>query len=100
MDGLGATLFGRRLRLRVLVWVRRQKTTFFQSQAARGVDYTGVSAVAKELDMLEALGMVRKFGRPSATGRQNYVRIESPLWSIVDATVDALGGAPGQAENA
>lgn len=83
-------MFGRPLRLRVLLWVRSRTTAFFQSEAARGVDYTSVSAVAKELETLEALGMVRKYGRPNNTGRQNYIRVDSPLWAIVEAADLAL----------
>lgn len=97
MDTLGAALFGRSLRLRVLLWVRERREVFFQSEAARGVDYSGASAVAKELDTLETLGMIRKFGRPTNTGRQNYVRTDSSWWSIVDATRAALDGDVGDA---
>jgi predicted transcriptional regulator len=84
-------MFGRAIRLRLLLWVRQNDEAFFQSEAARAIDYSGVSAVAKELDTLEELGMLRKFGRPSKTGRQNYIRIESPLWSVVDVTGQAIG---------
>ena len=98
MDTLGSGIFGRPLRLRVLLWVRAKDGVFFQSQAARGVEYSGVSAVAKELDTLEQLGMVRKYGRPSNTGRQNYIRIHSPWWAIVDAAQAALDSEPGEAE--
>ena len=97
VDALGGALFGRAIRLRLLVWVRSHDEPFFQSEAARGIDYSGVSAVAKELDTLERLGMVRKFGRPSRVGRQNYVRQESSLWTIVDTTVRALAN-PGRAD--
>lgn len=100
MDGLGARLFGRALRLRVLVWVRLRDGTFFQSEAARGVAYSSASAVAKELDMLESLGMVRKFGRPSGAGRQNYLRVDSPLWLVVDAALGALDSDAGEASTA
>lgn len=99
VDALGGELFGRAIRLRLLVWVRSQNEAFFQSQAARAIEYSGVSAVAKELDMLERLGMVRKFGRPNRVGRQNYLREDNPLWSIVDVTVAAIDAlattAPG-----
>ncbi len=98
MDAVGGELFGRAIRLRLLVWVRSQNEAFFQSQAARAIDYSGVSAVAKELDMLERLGMVRKFGRPNRVGRQNYLREDSPLWSVVDATVAAIGRLASDAE--
>lgn len=59
------------------------------------MQYSGASAVAKELDTLEKLGMIRKFGRPTNTGRQNYVRTDSPWWSIVDAARGALGADIG-----
>lgn len=90
VDALGATLFGRALRLRVLLWVRQQQGAFFQGQAARGVEYSGVSAVAQELERLEGLGMLRRFGRPANVGRVNYVRVESPLWEVVDVVAAIL----------
>ena len=90
VDALGGDLFGRALRLRVMIWVYRQSNPFFQSQAARGVAYSGVSAVAKELDTLERLGMVRKYGRPNNIGRLNYVRVESLKWQIVEAVERVL----------
>ncbi len=95
MDAVGSALFGRAIRLRLLVWVRTHDEPFFQSQAARAIDYSGVSAVAKELDMLERLGMVRKFGRPNRTGRQNYLREDAPLWAVVDATLAAIDASQG-----
>lgn len=101
MDALGKAMFGRALRLRVLLWVNQQQqgSAFFQSEAARAVEYLSVSAVAKELDTLEALQMVRKFGRPSNNGRQNYVRTGSPYWTIIDAVemlLDADSHGDGQ----
>lgn len=89
-------MFGRALRLRVLLWVYRQEAPFFQSQAAAGVEYSSVTAVAKELDTIESLGMLRKYGRPNKTGRQNYVRIASPRWPIVEAVERSLIEEPGE----
>lgn len=100
MDALGAAMFGRALRLRVLLWVGARESAFYQSQAASEVDYRGVSAVAKELDTLEDLRMVRKFGRPNNTGRQNYIRVESPLWAIVESAREALDQQSSAPEDA
>lgn len=83
MDPLGKAMFGRPLRLRVLWWVEEQNEVFHQSEAAKGVQYSSVSAVAKELVTLEGMGMLRRFGRPVGNERQNYRRLESPLWEIV-----------------
>ena len=52
----------------------------------------------KELDTLEHLGLIRKFGRPSNTGRQNYVRSDSAWWAIVDATQVAINADQSRAE--
>ncbi len=89
VDAVGDQLFGRALRLRVLLWVRDHTAVFFQGEAARGVEYSQ-AAVAKELATLEALGMVRKFGRPNNAGRQNYLAVDSPLWAVVDAARAAM----------
>lgn len=93
IDQYGELLFGRRIRLRVLLWVFRQGTqTFNQTEAARGIDYSANSEVGKELERLVKLGMVRKFGRPGKVGPQIYVRVEHPWWAIVDAANKAASG--------
>lgn len=99
VDHLGKLLFGRPVRLRVLLWVfDRGDAVFYQSEAAQGVDYSPTS-VASELDRLEALGMLRKFGRPVGNERQNYVRVDHPYWSIVAAAQSSLeGGGSGATE--
>ncbi len=67
LDEYGDQLFGRRIRLRVLLWAHTQKQAFNQSEASKGVDYSSSGEVAKELERLVRLGMLRKFGRPSAS---------------------------------
>lgn len=94
VDDVGELLFGRRLRLRVLLWAAAQPEPFHQSQAARGVDYSSSGEVAKELERLHELGMLRKFGRSNRRGPQRYVRIEHPGWAIAEATARAVA-APG-----
>jgi predicted transcriptional regulator len=86
-------MFGRSLRLRVLIWVYRQDSPFYQSQVARGVNYSSESAVAKELATLESLQMVRRFGRPGKVGRLNFLRIDSPFWNVVEAVEEILRAA-------
>jgi hypothetical protein len=81
----GEELFGRRIRLRVLLWAHKQKQAFNQSEASKGVDYSSSGEVAKELERLVRLGMLRKFGRPSRVGPQNYLRVEHPGWGIAGA---------------
>ncbi len=91
VDHLGKLLFGRPIRLRVLLWVLdRGDAVFFQAEAASGVDYKSSTAVAAELDRLERLGMVRRYGRPIGNERQNYVRLESDYWNIVAVTRASL----------
>ena len=73
MDALseyGDQMFGRRIRLRVLLWAESRRGAFNQSEAAVGVSYSSSGEVAKELERLVRLGMLRKFGRPSRVGPQ------------------------------
>lgn len=93
MDALevyGEELFGRRIRLRVLLWAHKQRQAFNQSEASKGVDYSSSGEVAKELERLVRLGMLRKFGRPSRVGPQNYLRVEHPGWAIAAAARAAV----------
>src|SRR5271170_346715 len=83
VDVIGELLFGRRLRLRVLLWVSDQAHPFNQSEAARGVQYNSSGEVAKELERLAELKMLRKFGRPTRVGPQNYKVVgDHPGWAI------------------
>lgn len=68
LDEYGDQLFGRRIRLRVLLWADEQRDVFNQSEAAKGVEYSSSGEVAKELERLVRLGMLRKFGRSSRVG--------------------------------
>ena len=85
IDAVGELLFGRRLRLRVLLWAHDQSHAFNQSEAARGVGYSSSGEVAKELERLVQLHMLRKYGRPTRVGPQNYVRAEHPGWTVAEA---------------
>ncbi len=86
----GNQMFGRRIRLRVLLWAQTQHEAFNQSEAAVGVSYSSSGEVAKELERLVRLGMLRKFGRPSRVGPQNYLRVEHPGWAIATAARAAV----------
>ena len=90
VDEFGEEMFGRRIRLRVLLWADTQPEAFNQSQASKGVDYSSSGEVAKELERLVRLGMLRKFGRPSRVGPQNYVKVEHPGWTIAAAARGAI----------
>ena len=91
VDAYGELIFGRRLRLHVLLWVAEHGEVFNQSQAAAGVGYSSSGEVGKELERLVALDMVRKFGRPSRVGPQNYARIaDHPGWLIAEAVRTAV----------
>ena len=93
MDALseyGDQMFGRRIRLRVLLWAESRHDAFNQSEAAVGVSYSSSGEVAKELERLVRLGMLRKFGRPSRVGPQNYLRVEHPGWAIAVAARAAV----------
>lgn len=85
VDLVGELLFGRRLRLRVLLWAAVQTSAFNQSEAARGVGYSSSGEVAKELERLVQLDMLRKYGRPTRVGPQNYVRADHLGWGVVEA---------------
>jgi hypothetical protein len=86
----GNQLFGRRIRLRVLLWAESRSEAFNQSEAAVGVSYSSSGEVAKELERLVRLGMLRKFGRPSRVGPQNYLRVDHPGWAIATAARAAV----------
>ena len=86
----GDQMFGRRIRLRVLLWAEARREAFNQSEAAVGVTYSSSGEVAKELERLVRLGMLRKFGRPSRVGPQNYLRVEHPGWAIAVAARAAV----------
>lgn len=90
VDAYGELLFGRRIRLRVLLWVADQAEPFNQSQAARGVAYSSSGEVAKELERLVELGMLRKYARSGRIGPQNYARTEHPGWGIAHAARSAV----------
>ncbi len=90
LDVYGEELFGRRIRLRVLLWAHEQKEAFNQSEASKGADYSSSGEVAKELERLVRLGMLRKFGRPSRVGPQNYLRVEHPGWAVATAARTAV----------
>jgi hypothetical protein len=107
VDRFGDRLFGRSLRLRVFLWCAAQGGVFNQTQAARGVEYGSSGEVAKELERLVELGMLRKFGRTGRIGPQNYVREESDGWVVAGVVADLLhvdltehrgGGAGGRIE--
>jgi hypothetical protein len=86
----GDQMFGRRIRLRVLLWAEARSDAFNQSEAAVGVSYSSSGEVAKELERLVRLGMLRKFGRPSRVGPQNYLRVDHPGWAIAVAARAAV----------
>jgi hypothetical protein len=95
VEEYGEALFGRRLRLRVLLWVLATPEIFNQTQAARGVDYGSVGEVAKELERLVKLGMLRKYARLPAVGPQRYAREEGhPMWGAITAVHSALRQVP------
>jgi DNA-binding MarR family transcriptional regulator len=91
LDEIGASLFGRRLRLRVALWVlaREERESFYQSQVADGVAYS-VSGVVAELDRLVDLGMIRRLRPEHGDRRVYYVRMVSPLWEIIRAAHTAV----------
>ena len=90
LDEFGDQMFGRRIRLRVLLWAAEQPDAFNQSQAARGIDYSASGEVAKELERLVRLGMLTKFGREPRVGPQRYMRSEHPGWAIAEAARVAI----------
>jgi hypothetical protein len=97
VDEVGDLLFGRKLRLRLALWVLRRDDRFYQAEAAKGVNYSA-SAVADELDRLVELGMLA--GQPAESGdrRRYYKKLDHPLWAIIEA-VDAAVGTGGTGES-
>jgi hypothetical protein len=94
----GDQMFGRRIRLRVLLWAESRDEAFNQSEAAVGVSYSSSGEVAKELERLVRLGMLRKFGRPARVGPQNYLRVDHPGWAIATAARSAVEKGLPEAE--
>jgi hypothetical protein len=89
VDELGHSLFGRKLRLRVALWVLETgEAPFYLSEAAEGAGYTA-SGVRAELDRLESLGMLMRFPY-GGSGRLYYQRLQSPYWEIIAAADTAL----------
>ena len=95
VNQLGDRLFGRRLRLRVALWVRHRPDRFFYlGEAAEGVKYTP-SGVRDELARLVQLRMIKRVPRQPATRRAYYERLDSPLWAIIDSASEVVG-KPGR----
>jgi len=85
---VGKLLFGRPTRLRLCIWILHlEKERFFQSQPPPHVGLT--SAVTTELAKLVRLGMLEQ-ERPDAENRVYYVRVDSPLWAVIEAAEAAL----------
>ena len=89
-------LFGRAMRLPILIWIRgREDPVFYQGEVHTATKYPQ-SAVAEELTRFDDLGLVAKQGR--VTGRQYYLRQDqSALWDVVDAARLAIESAGGEA---
>lgn len=97
-ETVGHVLFGRSLRLTVLLWVLEQDgTPFYQSEAADGVD-DAASAVRDELERFVEVGMLTKHERTAGERRQYYSSTDSPLWAAVEATRQALLALEGSSK--
>jgi DNA-binding MarR family transcriptional regulator len=84
-------LFGRPLRLVLLVWIlERPDTAFFQSEPARALGCS-TSNVVEELGRFLELGLVSEVPRTDGERRQYYLRDDgNPLWTIVRAAALAV----------
>ncbi|MGC1185190.1 MAG: hypothetical protein WBA31_08585 [Candidatus Dormiibacterota bacterium] len=88
---VGNGLFGRGIRLKLALWVRDQKSPFFQSQAGREVDIP-VQYLRAELARLAELGLVAQLPSDPGDRRLFYeVVSDNPLWEVFDAARRALG---------
>jgi hypothetical protein len=96
----GELLFGRRLRLRVLLWADEHSVPFNQTEAAHGVAYNSSGEVAKELERLVQLGMLTKYGRERRIGPQYYRRVEHAGWAVAAAVREAIDVPPVQGHDA
>ncbi|MEM7093169.1 MAG: hypothetical protein AAF567_09220 [Actinomycetota bacterium] len=86
MEQVGKILFGRPLRLRVLLYVLERldddAASFYQKEAAQAVDY-GASAVTTELDRLIDLGMLARV-EVEGSRRLYYQPLgDNPLWNAI-----------------
>lgn len=98
VDVIGELLFGRRLRLRVLLWASEQSHAFNQSEASRGIGYSSSGEVAKELERLVQLRMLTKYGRPSRVGPQNYRRTNHVGWEVAATARRMIDAVPSDPE--
>jgi DNA-binding MarR family transcriptional regulator len=90
VERVGHSLFGRRLRLQVLLWILNFKEpAFFLSEVAEGVHYSA-SGVSAELERLAALGMLNRHDALPGERRVYYSRTDSSLWAIIEAARIAL----------
>ena len=89
-EHVSRALFGRSMRLPILMWIRaRGDPAFYQGEVHAATGYPQ-SAVAGELARFADVGLICRQGRVSH-GRQYYVRDDdSALWTIVDAACGAL----------
>lgn len=89
-DLVGAELFGRSARLRLALWVLARDSKFWQQQAA---DEMGIKTqyLKTELVHLLKLGMIDLVERDDPGERRVfYVRVEHPLWRVIEAASGAL----------
>lgn len=87
---VGNGLFGRGIRLKLALWVRDQKSPFFQAQAGREVDIP-VQYLRAELARLAELGLIAQLpGEPGDRRLFYEVVSDNPLWEVFDAARRAL----------
>jgi hypothetical protein len=93
-EEISALMFGRAMRLPVLLWLRQRNDPSMYLTEARNATGYEAQHLADELERLAKLGMVSKLERQRKNDRQYFVRNDgSPLWSIVDAAGTALSNA-------
>lgn len=85
VEFVGKQLFGRPLRLRVLIWVMNRSDPFCKSEASKGVGYSSTTAVIAELSRLEALGMIEAVKPVVTSRRHDYKKVDHPFWDPVRA---------------
>lgn len=83
-------LFGRPCRLPLLLWIlAHPKDRIYQSEPPASLGAR--TAIREELDRFVRAGLLDE-ERPDGDARVYYIRTNSPLWGIVSAAGQVIGG--------
>lgn len=86
-ETLSDVLFGRPMRLPLLIWIRdREDPLFFITEAAKATGFVHAH-VRKELDRFAQIGLVQALPTKAKNDKQFFQRNdECPYWRVVELT--------------